>query len=211
MKIVTGKPLTLDQLHKINDEPVWVQDFGSEKRSGWKLIHWDRGKYITFLGIAPGVFLLEEYGQTWVAFEYEPKAYEDTRRPCDLCKDVDRIWGYALALKISYGQAFRLGRSEGEFKFCPRCGRPLDHTEITMEEVMQEAGREVLGEGTYIEYGDPFKNEMRDRAITEKVAERIPRKFAELYGYEMPVRIAPKETGPYRGVELVQTFDDVEE
>lgn len=175
------------------------------------MIHWDRGKYITFLGIAPGVFLLEEYGQTWAAYEYEPKSYEDTRRPCDLCKDVNRIWGYALALKISYGQAFRLGRSEGEFKFCPRCGRPLDHTEITMEEVMQEAGREVLGEGTYIEYGDPFKNEMRDRDITEKVAERIPRKFAELYGYEMPVRIAPKETGPYRGVELVQTFDDVEE
>lgn len=201
-KIQTGGQLTLDQLRKINDEPVWVEDFGDANRSGWKLIHWDRDKYFAFLGINPSGFLIEEYGKTWAAFQYKPKSYEDTHKACELCKNANRIWGHAVALKISYGQAFRSGKYEGEIKFCPECGRPLEHNETQFEDVIAEAGGDVLREGRYIQYKDDDRKDEQDKAIARDWTNKILEKFREKYGYEIPFYITQEKDQPYMEINL---------
>jgi hypothetical protein len=41
-----NSPLTLDELRKMNGEPVWVEDLEKPVDSEWKICYWDRGKYL---------------------------------------------------------------------------------------------------------------------------------------------------------------------
>ena len=207
-KIQTGGQLTLDQLRKINDEPVWVEDFGDAKRSGWKLIHWDRNKYIAFVGVNPSAFLVEEYGETWAAYKYKPESYEDTHKACEFCKMASSIWGHAIVIS-------RWGGTEenysGELGFCPKCGRPMPHENAGFDDVIELAGKEVLDEGHWIEYADPDRNAIRNRSIAEKIADKIPSRFAEIYGYEMPFRVAPENAYSSETVGVKILYDSEEE
>lgn len=85
LKIVDMQPtltppneaLTLDELREMNEEPVWVQNMEEPEKSQWRLLYWDRGKYLVLQGISARGYLMEEYGQSWLAYRRPPEGEED--------------------------------------------------------------------------------------------------------------------------------------
>ena len=73
-----NEPLTLDELREMNEEPVWVQNMEEPEKSRWRLLYWDRGKYLVLQGISVRGYLLEEYGKSWLAYRRPPEGEEDT-------------------------------------------------------------------------------------------------------------------------------------
>lgn len=74
-----NEPLTLEQLREMNEEPVWVQDLEEPEKSQWRLLYWDRGKYLVLQGISVHGYLLDEYGETWLAYR-RPKEEDEVLR-----------------------------------------------------------------------------------------------------------------------------------
>ena len=73
-----NEPLTLEQLREMNNEPIWVQNLEETDKSQWRIIHWDRGKYIVLQGISARGYLLDEYGESWIAYRRPPEGEEET-------------------------------------------------------------------------------------------------------------------------------------
>ena len=73
-----NEPLTLEQLREMNEEPVWVQNLEEPEKSQWRLLYWDRGKYLVLQGISVRGYLLEEYGESWLAYRRPPEGEKDT-------------------------------------------------------------------------------------------------------------------------------------
>lgn len=69
----SNEPLTLEELREMNEEPVWVQNLEEPGKSQWRLLYWDRGKYLVLQGISVQGYLLEEYGESWLAYRYPPE------------------------------------------------------------------------------------------------------------------------------------------
>lgn len=72
-----NEPLTLEQLREMNEEPVWVKNLEEPEKSQWRLLYWDRGKYLVLQGISVRGYLLEEYGESWLAYRRPPDGEED--------------------------------------------------------------------------------------------------------------------------------------
>ena len=72
-----NEPLTLEQLREMDGEPVWVQNLEEPEKSQWRLLHWDRGKYLVLQGISVRGYLLEEYGESWLAYRRPPEGEEE--------------------------------------------------------------------------------------------------------------------------------------
>lgn len=68
-----NEPLTIEQLREMDGEPVWVQNLEEPEKSQWRLLHWDRGKYLVLQGISVRGYLLEEYGESWLAYRRPPE------------------------------------------------------------------------------------------------------------------------------------------
>lgn len=68
-----NEPLTLEELRQMNEEPVWVQNLEEPTKSQWRLLYWDRGKYLVLQGISVRGYLLEEYGESWLAYRRPPE------------------------------------------------------------------------------------------------------------------------------------------
>lgn len=68
-----NEPLTLEQLREMNEKPVWVQNLEEPTKSQWRLLYWDRGKYLVLQGISVRGYLLEEYGESWLAYRRPPE------------------------------------------------------------------------------------------------------------------------------------------
>ena len=73
-----NEALTLEELRGMNEVPVWVQNFEEPEKSQWRLLYWDRGKYLVLQGISVRGYLLEEYGESWLAYRRPPEGEEDT-------------------------------------------------------------------------------------------------------------------------------------
>lgn len=112
----TGKPLTRGQLREMDGHPVWIQNLERPERSQWRLCHWDRGKYLVLQGISVQGYLLEDYGQTWLAYAYPTHIGREARKPCELCSLPDGTPAKHLILAET---------CNGKASFCPKCGRPL--------------------------------------------------------------------------------------
>lgn len=69
----SNEPLTLKELREMNEEPVWVQNLEEPAKSQWRLLYWDRGKYLVLQGISVRGYLLEEYGESWLAYRCPPE------------------------------------------------------------------------------------------------------------------------------------------
>lgn len=69
----SNESLTLEDLREMNEEPVWVQNLEEPGKSQWRLLYWDRGKYLVLQGISVQGYLLEEYGESWLAYRYPPE------------------------------------------------------------------------------------------------------------------------------------------
>lgn len=65
-------PLDLMQLHQMDGHPIWIEDLANPERSAWRLIYWDRGKYLVLISKTEVAYLLDEYGKTWLAYDFEP-------------------------------------------------------------------------------------------------------------------------------------------
>ena len=72
-----NEPLTLDELREMNEEPIWVQNLEEPEKSQWRLLYWDRGKYLVLQGISVRGYLMEEYGESWLAYRRPPEGEAD--------------------------------------------------------------------------------------------------------------------------------------
>ena len=71
-----NEPLTLEELREINEVPVWIQNLEEPAKSQWRLLYWDRGKYLVLQGISVRGYLMEEYGESWLAYRRPPEGEE---------------------------------------------------------------------------------------------------------------------------------------
>lgn len=73
-----NEALTCEELRKMNEEPVWIQNLEKPEESQWRLLYWDKGKYLVLQGISVRGYLLEEYGESWFAYRRPPEGEEGT-------------------------------------------------------------------------------------------------------------------------------------
>lgn len=136
-------PLTLEQLREMDGQPVWIQNIEEPNKSQWRLCHWDRGKYLVLQGISVKGYLLEEYGESWLAYAYPPAHIDrEAWEPCEFCGKAD-FGEYGFEIGRSYVKiACAIGswrfQTEEQFHFCPECGRPL--TEEAWAELEKRMG-----------------------------------------------------------------------
>ena len=72
----SNEPLTLEELREMNEVPVWIQNLEEPAKSQWRLLYWDRGKYLVLQGISVRGYLMEEYGESWLAYRRPPEGEE---------------------------------------------------------------------------------------------------------------------------------------
>ena len=72
-----NEPLTLEELREMDEEPVWIQNLEEPAKSQWRLLYWDREKYLVLQGISVRGYLLEEYGESWLAYRRPPEGEEN--------------------------------------------------------------------------------------------------------------------------------------
>lgn len=132
-----NRPLTLEELRKIENQPVWVKLIGQTgiRCEGWCEIE-VREQYTPYEHAVifwPGsevedIGRVETYGETWVVLSYQPEQIK--REPCERCKPADfppdRC---AHSFHVVDSEIYYYDTEEGwegeEIKFCPWCGRPL--------------------------------------------------------------------------------------
>lgn len=72
-KAENPEPLTLDELREMDGEPVWVEDLVNPEKSCYRLCYWDRGKYFVLISKELYGYLLEDYGEIWLAYRRKPE------------------------------------------------------------------------------------------------------------------------------------------
>ena len=127
-----NKPLTLEQLREMDGKPVWVECLEDLNRSGWRLIFWDRGKYLVLLHTSLYGFLLDDYGKTWLAYAYPPAHIDrEAWEPCEVCGEKDPFGNpkfshhFVVDESSLYFCDSDFGWEGEKIKFCPFCSRPL--------------------------------------------------------------------------------------
>ena len=68
-----NEPLTLDELRKMDGEPVWVQSPGVPEYGRWAIVE-GVGENCLFLH---DDFTCHEYGKTWLAYRQKPEEGTD--------------------------------------------------------------------------------------------------------------------------------------
>lgn len=126
------KPLTLEELRKMDGKPVWVECLKPQKYTcppvGWRILSkaisgrfgvWSRESCL----------VERDYGTDWEAYDHEPPRLDRSAwEPCGACK-TEKIIIHVPAFKamavcnqhMDHG-AFDLTL---HLNFCPYCGRPL--------------------------------------------------------------------------------------
>ena len=74
-----NEPLTLEELREMNEVPVWIQNLEEPAKSQWRLLYWDRGKYLVLQGISVRGYLMEEYGESWLAYRRPPEGEDNEK------------------------------------------------------------------------------------------------------------------------------------
>lgn len=138
-------PLTLEELRKMDGKPVWVQNLEHPDRSQWRLCHWDRGKYLVLQGISIQGYLLEDYGETWLAYACEPPRLDRSAwKPCAKCRSCRSCIHVVESMNDSTGACFWCDHMN-QFKpmnFCSNCGRPLTDAAWEMLEKRLRGGND---------------------------------------------------------------------
>lgn len=76
---------------------------------------------------ASGEWLKEkDYGKTWIAYAYPPAHIDrEAWKPCEYCNGAKYVYGQASAV-VPNGDKGQIEKEvEGDFDYCPECGRPL--------------------------------------------------------------------------------------
>lgn len=149
----TGEPLTLNQLRKMDGQPVWVVE--SPDWGHWELSE-DAEDYLCdrdtdLYGLTypdpDGKAGLHKLG--WLAYAYPPAHIdrESWEKPCDMCRGKTTLYQHTNSTKLfmnTFGKAAALvtecmacppyadccmkgisSNSVFKINFCPECGRPL--------------------------------------------------------------------------------------
>ena len=166
-----NESLTLEQLREMDGEPVWIQNIEEPDKSQWRLCHWDRGKYLVLQGISVKGYLLEEYGESWLAYAYPPAHIdrEAWEKPCNMCGGKTTLYQHTNTTKLfmnTFGKAATLVtecnacppyadccmkgismNSAFRISYCPECGRPLTDEAVDMVMERLEALHENIHNG----------------------------------------------------------------
>lgn len=134
------KPLTLEELRKMELKPVWLITYSGKNKipriSQWALVASASNYSVSFVRVAVSGRMEKkcgDYGKTWLAYAYEPPHLDRSAwEPCENCESCDNC-EYAMfdgceypcndcvtECKESYPVSF--------FKavgYCKHCGRPL--------------------------------------------------------------------------------------
>lgn len=127
------KPLTLEELRKMDGKPVFVECLNPQKYIcppvGWRIL----SKSITGrFGVWDGENCLVErdYGTDWIAYSYEPPFVDRSAwEPCEFCGKAD-FGEFGFEISKHYAKivcalgSWRFPKNE-RFNFCPKCGCPL--------------------------------------------------------------------------------------
>ena len=118
-----GKPLTLNQLRKMDGQPVWCEDV-----ERWALVSVsDAGKW---KGVPFALFVRDGGRFEWdiedrnlSLYSYSPEQVGRERwSGCLICRGTKYMYGDAVS-----GYGTREVRGGVVFHYCPMCGRPLSH------------------------------------------------------------------------------------
>lgn len=119
----SNEPLTLDELREMNGKPVWIENLEEPEKSQWRLCHWDRRKYLVLQGISIGGYLVEEYGEAWIAYAYPPVHID--RKKWEPCKKCSGEYQQKIIALVERYHGCITETSNIDVNFCPVCGRPI--------------------------------------------------------------------------------------
>ena len=125
-----SEPLTLEQLLEMDGQPVWIME--APDWGHWELSE-DAEDYICdrdtdLYGLTypdpDGKAGLHKLG--WVAYAYPPARIDrEAWEPCEYCNGAKYVYGQASAV-VPNGDKGQIEKEvEGDFDYCPECGRPL--------------------------------------------------------------------------------------
>ena len=118
-------PLKLDQLREMNGNPVWVE-FEDGSGGLWGIVHISVFEQIVFPDGLHCTIGQPYYGKIYKAYAY-PTAHIDREawKPCECCNGAKYVYGQASAV-VPNGDKGQIEKEvEGDFDYCPECGRPL--------------------------------------------------------------------------------------
>ena len=115
-------PLTLDELWEMDGQPVWIIRM-EDVFGWWAIVRISKERANSDYG---AYFMLSDYGKTWLAYAYPPAHIDrEAWEPCGLCNGAKYVYGHASAV-VPNGDNGQIEKEiEGDFDYCPECGRPL--------------------------------------------------------------------------------------
>lgn len=121
-----GKPLTLEQLREMDGKPVWIERIEAPYDGKWFIVNYaDTENPDKTLYTDSGV-TYSEYGKYFIAYPSPPTHIDRSKwQGCEVCKGAKYVSGWVSAVApIDSGHDCET-RAEGDFDYCPVCGRPL--------------------------------------------------------------------------------------
>lgn len=124
-----GEPLTLEQLRKKIDKPVYVQNIDGKFRDSWQILKDVNDEEIVFYGKGLcGYRPTKELGKTYNLYPYPPARIDREKwEPCHVCGKWNILLyrGFRTAEEAMDLSGKSHPHTTGGAWFCPRCGRPL--------------------------------------------------------------------------------------
>lgn len=132
-----NKPLTLDELREMDEEPVWMCPPSIGDGVEWNIAGGEWALvdiYYELCRATKGdLAVFENYGKTWLAYRHKPTEgttlQAQTETGCDFCKETDQSWddGDAHEFRMNGNGLFYYDSQFGwegiAVNYCPMCGR----------------------------------------------------------------------------------------
>lgn len=125
-----SEPLALEQLRGMRGKWVWIESPDRNLTvSGWAYVgkdyvftYWE---YEEDKLVGRIVYNICDYG-AWLAYAYQPAHIDrEAWEPCEYCNGAKYVYGQASAV-VPNGDKGQIEKEvEGDFDYCPECGRPL--------------------------------------------------------------------------------------
>lgn len=117
MRRQSDEPLTPEQLMGMDGQPIWIEHDADPKYNHvWMIWNNEIGMRHNLAG----------YNIFWRAYAYQPAHIDrEAWEPCEYCNGAKYVYGQAIAV-VPNGDKGQIEKEvEGDFDYCPECGRPL--------------------------------------------------------------------------------------
>lgn len=117
MRRQSDEPLTPEQLMGMDGQPIWIEHDADPKYNHvWMIWNNEIGMRHNLAG----------YNIFWRAYAYQPAHIDrEAWEPCKLCGGAKYVYGQASAVAPNEDKGQIETEVEGDFDYCPICGRPL--------------------------------------------------------------------------------------